>query len=118
VLALGLAAVGIYGVISQAVTQRTREIGIRMALGARREDVRRLILGESLRLVAIGSLIGVGVALALGRLIAGLLYGISPYDVLTYLGVTVVAGATAVLATYLPVRRAVRVNPIIALRHE
>ena len=116
--ALLLAALGIYGVVSYAVSRREREIGVRMALGAQAGDVLRMVLGEGLRLSVVGVLAGILAALALARLLAGFLYGVSPRDPLTYL---VVAGgliAAAAAATFLPARRATRVDPAVALRAE
>jgi predicted permease len=116
--ALVLAMVGLYGVMAYITAERTTEVGIRMALGAQRGDVLRLILQQSLTLVSLG--IGFGLAAALGgtRLLATFLYGISATDFLTYGGVMLLLGAAALLASYIPARRAMRVDPIIALRHE
>ncbi|HKV40327.1 MAG TPA: ABC transporter permease [Blastocatellia bacterium] len=117
-LALVLASVGIYGVMSYWVGQQTHEIGIRMALGAARGRVRTLILGQAVSLAAIGIGIGLAAALALTRLMGGLLYGVSAKDPFTFGGVAVVSFAVAMTACYLPARRAMRVDPIVALRHE
>jgi predicted permease len=115
-VALLLGVVGIYGVIAYIAAQRTREIGVRMALGAQAADVRRLFVGHGLKLVAIGLVLGVGAALALTRLMSTLLFGVGPMDPLTYLAVSLVLGTVALVATYLPARRASRVDPIVALR--
>jgi ABC-type antimicrobial peptide transport system permease subunit len=117
-LALLLASVGIYGVISHVVGQRTHEIGIRMALGARRLDVLRLILMGAGRLALIGIAVGLVCALGLTRLIAKLLYGVGPRDPITFVAVPSILIAVALLASYLPARRATRVDPMLALRYE
>jgi putative ABC transport system permease protein len=116
--ALLLAAIGLYGVIAFGVTQRTREIGVRVALGAERRDVLRLVMKRGLLLTASGLSIGIAAALALGRIVASLLYGISPSDPPTLLVVGLLLTAIGVLASYLPARRATRVDPIVALRAE
>jgi ABC-type antimicrobial peptide transport system permease subunit len=115
-LALILASIGIYGVISYSVTQRTREIGLRLALGAQRSDVLRLIIAQGLRLTVIGLAAGVMAALAIGKLISSLLYGINAHDPLTFLTTVFVLSAIALLACWLPARRASRLDPLIALR--
>jgi putative ABC transport system permease protein len=120
-LALLLASVGIYAVISYSMTQRVREVGIRMALGAMRADVLRMIVGQGLRLVLAGSAIGAVVALILMRLLSsfsGLLYGVGAGDPVTWIAVSFVLLSTALLASYLPARRAANVDPMVALRHE
>jgi ABC-type antimicrobial peptide transport system permease subunit len=117
-LALLLASVGIYGVIAYIVGQRTQEIGIRMALGAHRLDVLRLMLWEGMRLALIGVAIGIAAGLALTRLMAKMLYGISATDPLTFSGVVMILLLVAVAACYLPARRAARINPMQALRSE
>ena len=117
-LALVLACVGIYGVISYLVSQRTQEIGVRMALGAERGDVLRLVLGHGARMALVGVAIGVGAALALTRLMANQLFGVSAYDPLTFAAVAMLLIVVAVAACYIPARRAMSVNPMIALRHE
>jgi putative ABC transport system permease protein len=117
-LALLLAAVGIYGVISYAVAQRTRELGVRMALGATRGQVLGLVLGQGLRLAAVGVVIGIVAALALSRVVASLLYGVSATDLATFVGVPVALAVIAMLATLVPARRATRVDPVVAMRTE
>jgi predicted permease len=117
-LALLLASVGIFGVSSYVVGQRTQEIGIRMALGARRLDILRLILGGAGKLALAGVAVGFVCALALTRLMAGLLYGISPNDPLTFVVVPAILIFVAMLASYLPARRAAKVDPLVALRYE
>jgi predicted permease len=121
VLALLLASVGIYGVISYSVSQRTREIGIRMAVGAERRDVLRMIIGQGLRLVAAGVLIGAGIALLLARLLSAfsrLLYGVRANDPVTFMAVLFVLAGVSVLACYFPARRASRLDPMAALKSE
>jgi ABC-type antimicrobial peptide transport system permease subunit len=117
-LALVLAAVGIYGVMSYSVAQRTREIGIRMALGAQRSDVLKMTIGAGLRLVLIGAAIGLVAALVLTRVMSSLLFGVSPTDPLTFISISIVLIGVAVLASYVPALRATRVDPIFALRYE
>ena len=117
-LALGLASIGIYGVISYLVGQRTQEIGIRLALGAKRTDVLRLVLGAGMKMAAAGLLIGLATALGLTRLMSGLLFGVSPTDPITFAAVALLLMAVALAACYIPARRAMRVDPIVALRYE
>jgi len=117
-VALVLGLVGIYGVIAYIVTQRTREIGIRMALGARQEDVRRLFLRHGVLLTGVGLIVGLAVAIPLTRLMSALLFGVSPVDPLTYATVSVGLAGVALLACYLPARRAAGVDPAVALRGE
>jgi ABC-type antimicrobial peptide transport system permease subunit len=118
VLALVLASVGIYGVIAYVVGQRTQEIGIRMALGAQRNDVLRLILWQGTRLALLGIFIGIVGALALTRLMTKLLYGVSATDPLTFAGLALILAAVAIAACCLPARKAMRVDPMVALRYE
>jgi ABC-type antimicrobial peptide transport system permease subunit len=115
-VALLLGTVGTYGVIAYVATQRTREIAIRIALGAQTGDVRRLFLRHGLLLTGVGIALGIGVALALTRVMSALLFGVSPTDPVTYLAVAAGLAAVALLATYLPAHRASRTDPIIALR--
>ncbi len=117
-LALSLAAIGIHGVMSYSVAQRTQEIGIRMALGAQSADVIKLILGQAGLILLAGGLIGLAGAFALSRLLSSLLYGIGSSDPLAFSSTTVILIAVALLASYLPARRAVRVNPVVTLRYE
>jgi ABC-type lipoprotein release transport system permease subunit len=117
-VALLIGVVGIYGVIAYAVAQRTREIGLRMALGAQIADVRNVFLRQGFWLAATGILIGLGVAMAVTRVMPSFLFGVGPLDPLTYAAVSGALAAVALLATYFPARRATRVDPLTALRGE
>jgi putative ABC transport system permease protein len=118
VAGLALTLIGIYGVISYSVGQRTQEIGIRVALGAQPESIFRLILGQGLRLALLGAVAGLLGAFAVTRLIAGELFGVKPADPATLIGTVLLMFLVASLASYLPARRATRVDPVIALRQE
>jgi len=117
-VAVLLAGVGIFGVMSFAVTQRTHEVGVRMALGARGSEVLRLIVGQGLRLTAIALVIGLIAASGAMRLLANQLFGVTPSDPVTFAAVPLVLGAVATIACYLPARRASRLDPLVALRRE
>jgi putative ABC transport system permease protein len=117
-LGLALAVAGLYGVVAYSVSQRTREIGVRLALGARPGDVLAMVVRQGLALVAVGVVVGLGIAVALGGYLASLLYGVSPTDPLTLGGVTALLVAVAALASYVPALRAARVDPMVALKYE
>jgi putative ABC transport system permease protein len=118
VVALTLAIVGLYGLISFGVTQRTRELGVRVALGARRTDILGLVVGEGMRLAMAGILIGIAGAFAGTRLLTGMLYQVGVTDAMTFAIVPLILFVTAVLANYLPARRAARIDPVVALQSE
>jgi putative ABC transport system permease protein len=117
-MALLIGAAGLFGVISYSVSQRTHEIGLRVALGAQKGDVLRMILGQGIRLALFGVAVGLAAALGLARFLSSLLYGIKPTDLLTFIAVPLVLVAVALLACYIPARRAANVDPMVALRHE
>ena len=117
-LGVVLAALGIYGVLSFNVAQRTHEVGVRMALGARAPDVVRLVVGQGLVMVLAGLGLGVALALALTRTLRGVLFGVTPNDPFTMVAVAILLLGVALVASYLPARRAARVDPMIALRNE
>jgi len=117
-MALGLALIGIYGVTSYSLSQRTHELGIRLALGATGRDVIRLVLGEGLVLALIGAVLGIGLALAGSRFLASMLFGVSARDALTFTGAALLLVVAALLAAWVPARRAARVDPLISLRSE
>ena len=117
-LATLMAALGLYGVIAFSVARRTREIGIRIAMGASTEDILRLVLKDLAILVSAGIILGVAGALALSRLLASMLYAIKPADPLSYMAAILILGVASALASYMPARRATRIDPMTALRWE
>jgi putative ABC transport system permease protein len=118
VLALMLAVVGLYSVVAYSTTQRTHELAIRIALGAARPQVLKLVLWQGLKFTLMGVSIGIVVALAAARLMTSLLYGVSPNDPLSFVAVAVLLGIVALVASYVPARRAMRVDPLVALKYE
>jgi len=116
--ALLMSAIGVYGVAAYAIAQRTKEIGIRVALGADRADVSRLVMSQSLWPTVIGIGVGIAVAAMATRLVAAMVYGVTPLDPVTFAGTAVVLIVVASAATYVPLRRAVGIDPLVALRYE
>lgn len=117
-LALFLAGIGLYGVMAYVVSSRTHEIGTRMALGAQRSGVRRLVMLEGMRLALIGIALGIVAAVSLTRVLQIVLYGVSATDPVTFVSVAILLLAVALLASYIPARRATRIDPLVALRYE
>ena len=115
-IAVFLAAVGLYGVVAYTVSQRTQEIGVRMAVGAGRADVLKMVVGGGMKLALLGVAIGIAGALAVTRVVATMLFGVTPFDPMSYLATAAILLAVAALACYVPARRAMRVDPIVALR--
>src|SRR5208282_2358839 len=117
-LAMVLAAVGVYGVISYSVSQQTHAIGVRMALGAERTDVLWLVVGKGFALAVVGVGVGLAAALALTRFLSSLLFGVRPTNPVIFVGVSLILAAVSLVASYIPARRAARVDPMVALRYE
>jgi putative ABC transport system permease protein len=117
-LAVALAAIGIYGVMAYSVSQRTNEIGIRMALGAKQSDVLKMVVCQGMKLAAAGALIGIAGSLLLGQFLASMLYRVTPRDPLTFVFVSIGLFGVSLVANYIPARRAMRVDPMVALRYE
>jgi ABC-type antimicrobial peptide transport system permease subunit len=117
-LAIALASIGLYGLLSYEVTRRTRELGIRSALGAQQREMLRMIVGQGFVLALLGGIVGVGMALGLTRFVRSQLYGVAPNDPLTYSAVVLLILVVAVLACAIPARRATKVDPVVALRYE
>ncbi len=117
-LALALTSIGLFGVISYIVSQRTHEIGVHMALGARQGDVLRLVVRHGFFLTVIGLVVGLSISFGAAQLLSSLLYGIGPTDLTTFIGVALLMCVVAVLACYIPARRAMRVDPLVVLRYE
>jgi ABC-type antimicrobial peptide transport system permease subunit len=118
ILALFVASIGLYGVMSYLMSQRTREFGIRLAVGASSWTLLRLVLGQAAKLVSIGICLGLVGAMVVARAISSLLYGISPFDTATFASVSLVLAVVAFLASYIPARRAASIDPMVALRYE
>lgn len=117
-MSTSLVGLGLYGVLAFSVAQRTKEIGIRVALGAQARDVMKLIIGQGLLLVTIGVALGLGASFAVTRLIASLLFGVTPTNATTFIAVSVGLALLALFACYIPARRATKVDPLVALRYE
>jgi putative ABC transport system permease protein len=118
VMALSMGSVGLYGVISYSVTQRTTEFAVRLALGASHREILRLVANGAMRLLLIGGALGLALALGVARLLGSMIFGVSPYDPVTFATVTLVLLAVVLTASYLPARRATKVDPMVALRYE